>query len=303
MAFRFKLSEKLGDGVRRIATEQLAAAERQLAAGEDPVAAVHDARKALKRVRALLRLVRPGLPDAVFAKENARLRDAARLLSPVRDLDVLASALTLAVTAAPKLDASLIPEIEKAIAAARAAEHAAAGRSGAPDAIKAIRGSRRALCRARLDSDALDVVLDGLARSYRNFREAFDEAYAEPGDEAFHELRKEAQLHWRHMLLLSRAWPDLAKARSNAARAISDRLGAEQDLALLARFVATTEAMPGARRSRVDLVRAIERQRRALRAEARPLGERLLAESPKRLCRMLAVSWRAAVAIKTGEAG
>jgi CHAD domain-containing protein len=40
--------------------------------------AVHSARKELKKARATLRLLRDALSDAVYKRENAALRDAAR---------------------------------------------------------------------------------------------------------------------------------------------------------------------------------------------------------------------------------
>ncbi len=50
--------------------------------------AVHGARKDLKRARSGLRLLRP-LDEAAYRRENARLRDAGRWLSGVRDDKVL----------------------------------------------------------------------------------------------------------------------------------------------------------------------------------------------------------------------
>ena len=49
-------------------------------------------RKASKRIRALLRMVRPVIGDRVFKAENGALRDAARLVSGVRDGAVLVDA-------------------------------------------------------------------------------------------------------------------------------------------------------------------------------------------------------------------
>ncbi len=46
---------------------------------------VHDARKSLKKARGGLRLLRPAMADDMFRAHNLALRDAGRLLSPLRD--------------------------------------------------------------------------------------------------------------------------------------------------------------------------------------------------------------------------
>ena len=47
--------------------------------------AIHDARKRIKKARAGLRLLRAGMSAREYRRENESLRDAGRLLSPVRD--------------------------------------------------------------------------------------------------------------------------------------------------------------------------------------------------------------------------
>ena len=46
---------------------------------------IHTARKSLKKARAVLRLLRDGMSDDVYQAENSGLRDAGRVLSPIRD--------------------------------------------------------------------------------------------------------------------------------------------------------------------------------------------------------------------------
>ena len=61
MAYRFKLTEPFGKGVRRILLEQTELAGRKLGETRDHERAVHETRKHIKRIRALLRLVRPAM--------------------------------------------------------------------------------------------------------------------------------------------------------------------------------------------------------------------------------------------------
>ena len=83
------MQEPIGQGVRRVGLEQIEIAEAKLSSKDDISAAIHDARRCLKRVRALLRLIRPGLEESVYRREAERLAGIGKLLSGVRDLDVM----------------------------------------------------------------------------------------------------------------------------------------------------------------------------------------------------------------------
>ena len=85
--------EALAGGLRRLSLEQFDVALtglRAQSASRD--VAIHEMRKASKRIRALLRMVRPAIGERVFKAENGALRDAARLVSGVRDGAVLVDA-------------------------------------------------------------------------------------------------------------------------------------------------------------------------------------------------------------------
>src|SRR5438445_3587110 len=95
VAFELQMGESVEAGVRRIVDEQLQDALDELR-GADPRkadAAVHAARKRFKRIRSLVRLVRTGLGQAVYHRENACFRDAGGSLAEVRDAAVLVQTL------------------------------------------------------------------------------------------------------------------------------------------------------------------------------------------------------------------
>src|SRR5262245_7125172 len=50
---------------------------------------VHNARKQFKQLRGVLRMIRFGLGEKIYDRENTALRDAGRPLSEVRDADVM----------------------------------------------------------------------------------------------------------------------------------------------------------------------------------------------------------------------
>jgi CHAD domain-containing protein len=294
MAYRLKLGEKPSEGFQRIAREQLVAIEGYLKSNGDPVAAVHDSRKALKRLRSLLRLVRKALPDGVFEAENARLGEAARLLSQSRDRDVL---VTL-VAALPTMQSDLTDDELAVLARAASAvpvEPSVAGEER-PDrswtaAAKLIRQSKRALSRVRLSPDDMEIVFAGLEEGYRRCRRAFDRAQEGGIGEAYHEWRKDVQRHWRHHALLRQAWPQYAEARVALAKEIADLLGEDQDLSVLLVFL-DSEAGHGIDAALADKVRSVVHGRQALlRRRVTPLGTKLVAEGARGHARRMAHYW------------
>ncbi|HWK34099.1 MAG TPA: CHAD domain-containing protein [Hyphomicrobium sp.] len=294
MAFRFKLGEPFDEGCRRISVEQIDRAQDVLRGSCGEALAVHETRKSLKRLRALLRLIRPAIGEETFKAENHELRDIGLSLAGARDRYVLGETLNKLLS-----DSNLSPKSAEALRK----------RLGPPDghgtplamdaAHERLAAARERLGTLPIEGSDFDVVGRGLERSYRRARRAFADAYRAPGDEAFHEWRKGAQAHWRQMLLLSRAWPDYLGARAAEARTLSQILGDDHDLALLAEFARSqAEAVS----EPAEQVQAAARNRQAeLRQMARPRGERLFAASPKHLRRSVGIFWRSAEALKDVE--
>jgi CHAD domain-containing protein len=296
MAFRYKLGETFEEGFRRIALEQIDRAQAQLREEGEEVA-VHETRKSLKRLRALLRLLRPAIGEHAFRHENAQLRDIGLSLSGARDRHVLLETTEKLDAAAPFARREIAGALQQAITASNGA--------GAPLTMKGV-SARLAEAKQRLEGLAIegsgfDVVGAGLERSYHKARRAFREAYEEPSDEAFHEWRKGAQAHWRQMTLLSRAWPAYLEARAEEARELSQLLGDDHDLALLVTFV-HSDAAEGLTGEQAAVIETAARRRQAVfRTAAKPRGERLFAENPKRLRRSIGIYWGAACALKGQE--
>lgn len=293
MAYRFKLGEPFDEGTRRIAIEQIERAQALLQETGDHAVAVHETRKSLKRLRALLRLVRPAIGESVFKDENARLRDIGLSLSGARDRHVLLETLNKLATSNGLGRRSLVDDLRHAIASANG--------EGTPLTMQQgharLSEAKKRIAHLSIEGSGFDVVGAGLERSYRRARLALAEAYARPSDEVFHEWRKGAQAHWRQMTLLARAWPEYIGARALEARNLSQLLGDDHDLALLVAFVHSDAA--GISKERAAVVEKAARRRQGeLRDIARPHGDRLFAESPKRLRRNIATFWTAAVALK-----
>jgi hypothetical protein len=297
MAYRFKLNEPMERGFERIAGEQLdrAIAHLEAATGTD-AAAVHETRKDLKRIRALLRLVRPALAGETFKDVNRALRDVGRSLSVTRDIDVLEQ-LVMRLVAAGDLKAAIAARLRKAFVAARLALATDAQRSlDVADLVTRLQNCRETIEKAELDFGSAGLYTTGLAHCFENCRTMFDDAFSRD-DAAIHAWRKSVQLHWRHMQLVSAAWPEYCNARIAEARAISALIGEERDLGMLQAFANSSAVTltPAMLSSLEPLVTTL---RRPLQTQARLRAERLLAEGTAGLCRRIETYWEAAVALK-----
>jgi CHAD domain-containing protein len=142
-----------------------------------------------------------------------------------------------------------------------------------------------------------DDLLAGAARAYARGRAAFVVARAEPTPELLHAWRKRAKDLWYHQRLLAPAWPELLGAQAEAAHALSELLGDDHDLAVLAqRLTASAPLPPAVDAEREELLALVAQRSGELRAAATQLGLRLYAESPRRFSRRLASYVRTALA-------
>lgn len=292
MSYRLKLREPLGEGLRRVGLDQVEMAETKLRGQDDPARAVHDARRCLKRLRALLRLIRLALEERDYQREAKRLVGTGRLLAGARDGHVMLQTLRM-------LEArhGALPEGGNA----RLVQILCALDQAAPDnvldarnrAIKRLGGTRKFLAGPLLDTVDVEHVFDGMAKSYKKARRARRVCERQPTDENFHDWRKAAQQHWRHMQLLSRGWPGEFDARAGEAKELSRLLGEDHDLSVLAAFARShAQDLPDA------AVAALETQCSSSQQELRRLadlrGGRLFAESSQALRDRLAIYWEAA---------
>lgn len=299
MPYRFELDETFADGLRRISAEQVQTIAGLLEAGKDAAKGVHEARKSLKRLRALLRLMRAGLDGEAYTRANHQLRDTARLLSGVRDAQAMLECIAL-------LEAHHGRAGHNAILVALAAELRGAkrGQDRRPSSVEptpalaALAEAREQLAHLEPIGEGIETIAGSLERSYRGGRRAMGRALETGRDEDFHDWRKRVQHHWRHMQLLSRAWPDMMGARVAAAKELSEILGQGQDLSLVAGHIAKAGGRlgkAGAIEACLDLCR---RRQSELRALAEPLGRRLFSEKPAAFASSIARHWQTAAEIE-----
>jgi CHAD domain-containing protein len=283
-AYRLNEDEPLPEGIRRVARGRIDHAIDELRGKTDstPEEAVHEARKDMKKLRALLRLARGELGRDTFARENTCFRDAARELSGARDADVMLQTL-----GALELPPGVGAELRAAIKAERRRDGAADRAGAARDALAILKEARKRIDGWPLERDSFEAVAAALEHSYRRGRRDFEAARAEPSAEALHEWRKRAKEHWYHHTLLHSLWPAVMAAAGDEAHVLSDHLGDDHDLVVLAGWVSEhADASPA-------FLEAVECRRAQLQQDAFALGARVYAEKPGAFVRRLERLWDA----------
>jgi CHAD domain-containing protein len=301
MAYRFKLNETPEHGLRRIGLEQIDRALQALTANGQVETPIHETRKCLKRIRALLRLVGPGLKRKVYKQENTRFRNIGRLLSQARDSHVAVETLFKLEAASGSSDGPVFRTARSLIQSSLGDTSNSGPETTLTSARALLLSAQEPFSKLRIERHSFACVREGLEEHYRDGRHMLRAAYEDGSPEAFHDWRKSVQLHWRHMALLSRAWPTLMSARVEAARQLSQILGDSQDISMLISRLGAIKDwdLAGANRDRLIEI-ALERQR-ALLAQARPRGAQLFAMDPEPMSRSVLRCWKAARTMDEAE--
>jgi CHAD domain-containing protein len=293
MPYRLHIDERVQDGLRRCAREQLGRAVEDLTTGvnDDPVEAVHDARKALKKTRSLLRLSGAAIDGDKRRRENAALRHAAGTLSAARDAEIMLQAVDeLSDRFAGRLPQTTFHAIRRRLEAERKPPRRRLLEMGLTDQVA---DELRAVG-ARTDDWTLrrggwKAIGPGVLRSYRRGRDAFELARSEPTMENVHEWRKRAKDLWYHLRLLKPVSPGIVGGAVDEADRLAGLLGDNHDLAVLRQ---TLETRAGELAVDLDAVLGlIDHRREQLLAKAIIVGERVYAERPKAFARRLHCYW------------
>jgi CHAD domain-containing protein len=295
--FRLEKGERLPEAIRGVLDGQVQSAMSHLEGEEDEPLdkAVHEARKSFKRSRAALRLARAELGKEAFSRENQRYRDLGRDLAGVRDADVLIATLDDIATRSGRDGAFAgLRERLEAEREARRGEvlHDDEARAAALGRLKE---ARAAIPDLPLDEQDPAVLIAGLRRTYRDGRRAARAAHETHTTEALHEWRKRVKDLWHQCQVLQPVWPARMKTMAGQASKLSDLLGEDHDLAVLATTADANQAVLSDEEQRV-LSREIRRRRRKLQRKADELGESLYAERPRKLASRLEKRARKALA-------
>jgi CHAD domain-containing protein len=298
MGFRLRSRERVDIGLRRVVREQIRGAVNDLTGQrKDRHEGVHEARKRFKMIRATLRLGRGSLGEESFLAENGWYRDTGRTLSSVRDAVAMIESFDLLRKRFPREDEEGVWAMAR-----RGLEARLARISEGPEGVEGLEarsagvavGLSEALLRVRnwpVRDEGFRTIGPGLERVYRQGRECMERALLDPSDVNLHEWRKRVKDHWYHVRLLRNLWPKVMDAYGREMKALSDALGNDHDLAVLAPIMRAEPESFGGVEPVTRLLGLLSRRRTEFQAQARTLGRRIYAEKPRVLVNRFESRW------------
>lgn len=305
LAYILPIDEALDQSLRRVGAKQLRQALRRLLPETAESPNVHQARKAFKRFRALLLFAKPGFDPGVFERLDGGVRDIARCFAHARDRQAMRE--TVATIEARCAD----PQIRRVTAALKTillAEPESGGlaahgsQSKALDKLREIDRKFRAM---PIRIAEFQDLAKGLTSVYEKGRDGMKARRdgLDDTDEAFHDWRKSVQRHWRHLQLLSAAWPGVIQQQAKLARELSQLLGDDHDIAILRDFALNRRMALGTKQDLAAFSRFCGTLQVSLRVSASARGERLFAEKPGAMAKRFAIYWRTEPLIASNAIG
>src|SRR5262249_46175174 len=231
--------------------------------------------------RGLIRLVHDELGDKRYKIENTYYRDLNRQLSDVRDSAALTESLTnLKERFSDELSDDAFDVFRKLLAQEQQGRQADKRRA-LVEVRKKIIAARKRVKKWKIGNDRFPAVGEGLARTYIDGREGFDQAYARQTVSAFHEWRKDVKYFWYHVELLRELWPGQLKKFGDQIKKLVDYLSDDHDLALL-RKRALAESKREKEGKEYEALRSLMDKRQAKwKTRACFLGQRIYVDKPK----------------------
>ncbi len=296
MPYRIIHNERVAQGLRRIATEELEAAIAQLREEDESRRdeGIHQARKSIKKLRGIVKLLSPCLGED-GGKDDAALRDTGRALSKLRD----AAALIETVEALSERYFS-DPAMEQ-LAVVRSAlrrrlEDTVRGedcRTVSGGAVASLKLLKRRVHRWQAPDSEFLTIAQGFERTYRHGRKALKRAVAEPDVDNLHSLRKRVKEHWYHVRLLDGALRVSPEPREKALGELQELLGDHHNLAVLRDVLSRDPAAFGAKKTVPAVLDLIGRAQKELQRTAFAAAGILYAAKPGEHIRQVAAAWQA----------
>lgn len=278
--------------VQRIARKRLAKARDALnSPPRQRDKGVHQARKRIKELRAVLRLVRKPLGKR-YRSENHRLRDAARLLSDLRDSAAQVEAWDALMAHTPDVPGEMT-EIRQRLAG-RPANSRRSANQALGEALAMLDEVEAAVVDWPLQGKGFALFEASLQKTLSDGRAALELAEREPTAHHLHEWRKRVKDQWYQTRYLALAWPEYFELRTAQLKELAQLLGDDHDLFMLQERLVAQPTLFGDVPTREQVAQLIAARRAGLQAEAFRLGRRLYAESPKALRRRWRKYWELA---------
>jgi CHAD domain-containing protein len=287
--------DALPGDLRRILCAQVDCAIHALEGKRTADGDVHDARKAIKRARATLRLIRTGITEPAYRRENTALRDAARPLSAARDARILLDSLdrleklygSAANQATPAQFRRVLKREQR-----NPGDRSTSLASIARKSRRALGVARPRIARMPIQGEGWPTIEASLRKTYRQARKTMRQAKAETSAETLHEWRKQTKYLWHQIQILEPLWPGVLGELADQAHKLADYLGDDHDLSILRTKVVTHADLFAGSGGPGALLALIDRCRARLEEKAFLVGERLLEEKPGRFGERITGYWR-----------
>lgn len=294
MAYRLRLDERIPDGLKRVALEQIADGIARLEFGEDPHEAVHEARKDCKKVRAVLRLARDAMGESAFQRENARYRDAARRISDLRDSHAMLEKLG-EFSGDFALDEAVLARVQGTLVERRDAMLGEARSEGLLQQVAAsLREAEAGIPDWPIRGKGFAALGPGLGRVYKRGRKGFRAARKTPDAQTVHDWRKRVKYLWYQTRLLRPAWPEVLKPYASQLHSLADCLGEAHDLVVMQEILLQPDLVAPDSPEGCTLRGAIEKRRARCHKKAWPLAGRIFAEPRTAFVRRMGLYWQTA---------
>jgi len=285
MSYRINVDESISHAIRRIAREQIDKAIAEVDSPKiDSHETVHQIRKRCKKIRGLIRLVRPHMKET-YEVENVWYRKSAERLSFVRDAQSLIETYDLLMDHYnDEVDRQSFGPIRRKLTLRlnKVSEDEVGLQDQLATFKERMEEGRERIPYWQLDELEPQDLVDGLTKTYGRACEAAITAYKKPSADRFHDWRKRVKYHWYHMRVVRPIWEREVSARSKDSDALGNLLGNDHDLTVF-RKTLSKESDDFSNEEAVETLCALSKQRQEeLRDEAKPLGLRLFAESPKK---------------------
>jgi CHAD domain-containing protein len=287
MAYRFRISETLGAGARRIAREITGKAVRLASEkGRSLAVRTHEARKGVKKLRGLVRLVAPASKSPEALKDTYRhLRRAAKILAGRRDHDVIHITLNKIAAEGAKRAGGFGPrnvaEVFKELTGLDKGEIGdAAGQKDFAEFTAMISALRRDIDAWNFHQSDLHALDRGYIATYNEARNGMLQILEKPTDKRLHGWRRLVKYHFYHARLLESIKAGSDSERIEKTKLLEEILGNHHDLVML------KERIKGLPKKRLEeqvyrsLLKQTKKRRRALEVKALSLASDLFADVP-----------------------
>ncbi len=284
MAYRFRISETLGAGTRRIAREIIDVAVRLASDNDQPlVVRTHGARKGVKKLRGLIRLVTPISKSPEALKDtDLLLKRAARIMARRRDDDVIYLILDKMAGEGTKgfRPRNVTRVFKELTSQGKGKTRNAADKKDFTEFLAIISDLRRDVAAWDFQQSDLHALDWGYIATYREARTWMLQILEKPTDKRLHGWRRLVKYHSYHTRLLENIKAGFDNKRIEKTKRLEEILGHHHDLVMLKERI---RGLPKKRRQEQvyrNIMARVKKRCRALEVKALSLAADLFTDVP-----------------------